>query len=74
VEDCDGERYTREGRNGELKLAGREENSKESVLINIDEPVGSQVFAEVHTTRIRGLRTEEDIGVNEGRISLPRCV
>jgi hypothetical protein len=74
VEDGDGERYTREGRDGELKLAGREDDSKESVMINIDERVGSQVLAEVHTTRIRGLRTEEDIGVNEGRISLPRWV
>jgi hypothetical protein len=74
VEDGDGERYTREGRDGELKLAGREDDYKESVVINIDERVGSQVFAEVHTALIRGLRTEEEIGVNEGRVSLPRWV
>jgi hypothetical protein len=42
--------------------------TKESVLINIDERVGSQVLEEVYTTRIRGFRTEEDIGVDEGRI------
>jgi hypothetical protein len=74
VEDGDRERLTREGRDGELELAGREDDSKESVLVNIDERVGSHVLAEVHTTRIRGLRTEEDIGVDEGRISLPRWV
>jgi hypothetical protein len=74
VEDGDRERYTRVGRDGELKLAGREDDSKESVLMNIDERVGSQVLSEVHTTRIRGLRTEEDIGVDEGRISFPRWV
>jgi hypothetical protein len=71
VEDGDRERYTQEGRDGELKFAGREDDSKESVLINIDKRVGSQVFAEVHTTLIRGLRTEDDIGVDEGRISFP---
>jgi hypothetical protein len=65
VEDGDGEKYTREGRDGELNLAGREDDSKESVLININERVSSQVLAEVHTTRILGLRTEEDIGVDE---------
>jgi hypothetical protein len=63
VEDGDREMYTREGKDGELKLAGREDD-KESVLMNIDERVGSKVLAEVHTTRIRGLRTEEDIGVD----------
>jgi hypothetical protein len=52
------------GGDGELKLAGREDDSKESVLINIDERMGSQVLAEVYTTRIRGLRTEEDIRMN----------
>jgi hypothetical protein len=71
VEDGDRERYTQEGRDGELKFAGREDDSKESVLINIDKRVGSQVFPEVHTTLIRGLRTEDDIGVDEGRISFP---
>jgi hypothetical protein len=74
VEDGDRERYIREGRDGELKLAGQEDDSKESVMINIDERVGSQVFAEVHTTRIRGLRTEDDIGVDEGLISCSRWV
>jgi hypothetical protein len=64
VEYGDRERYTREGRDGKSKLAGREDDSKESVLINVDERVGSQVLAEVHKTRIRGLRIEEDIGVN----------
>jgi hypothetical protein len=74
VEDGDGERYTREGIDGELKLAGREDDSEESVLINIDERMGSQVLAEVQTTRIRRFRTEEDIRINEGRISFPRGV
>jgi hypothetical protein len=68
VEDGDGKRYAREGSDGELKLRGREDDSKESVLINIDEKMGSQVLAEVHTTRIRGLRTEKGITMNEGRI------
>jgi hypothetical protein len=40
VEDGDVKWYTREGRDGELKLAGREDNSKESILINIDERMG----------------------------------
>jgi hypothetical protein len=74
VEDGHRERYGMEGRDGELKLAGREDDSKESVLINIDMRVGSQVFAEVHTTQIRGLCNEDDIGVDEGRISFPRWV
>jgi hypothetical protein len=65
MDDGDRERCTLEGRDGELKLAGREEDSKESVLIDIDERVGSQVLAEVHTTRIRGFRSEDDIGVDE---------
>jgi hypothetical protein len=51
-----------------LKLAGRDDDYKESVLIKIDERIGSQVFSEVYTTRIRGLRTEEDKRMNEGRI------
>jgi hypothetical protein len=74
VDDGDRERYTLDGRDGELKLAGREDDSKESVLINIDERVGSQVLVEVYTTRIRGFLTEEDIRMNEGRISFPRGV
>jgi hypothetical protein len=74
VEDGDRKRYIREGRDGEFKLAGREDDSKESVLINIYERMGSQVLAEVYTTRIRGLRTEKDIRKNEGRISFPRGV
>jgi hypothetical protein len=74
VEDGDGKRYTSEGRDGELKLAGRKEDSKESVLINIEERMGSQVLAEVYKTRIRGFRTEKDIRTNEGRISFPRGV
>jgi hypothetical protein len=74
VENGNGKRFTREGRDGELKLAGRDDDSKESVLINIDERMGSQVLAEVYTTRIRGLLTENDIRTNEGRISFPRWV
>jgi hypothetical protein len=40
VEEGDGERYSRVGRDGELKLAGREDESKESVLIIIDGRMG----------------------------------
>jgi hypothetical protein len=74
VDDGDREKYTLEGRDGELKLAGREDDPKKSVMIDIDERVGYQVFAEVPTTRIRGLRTEDDIEVDEGRILFPRWV
>jgi hypothetical protein len=79
VEDGDGERYTRKGAMGSLNSRegmttprGGDDDSKESILINIDERIGSQVLSEVYTTRIRGLRTEEDIRMNEGRISFPR--
>jgi hypothetical protein len=74
LDDGDGEWYTREGQDGDLKLAGREYDSKESVLINIDERMASQVLAEVCTTLIRGLRIAEDIRMDEGRISFPRGV
>jgi hypothetical protein len=40
VDDGDREKYTLEGRDGELKLAGREDDPKKSVMIDIDERVG----------------------------------
>jgi hypothetical protein len=74
LDDGDGEWYTREGRDSELKLAGRKDKSNEYILININERMASKVFAEVGTTWIRGLRTEEEIRMDEGRISFPRGV
>ena len=56
--DGDWELYTREGRDGKLKFVGRKNDTNESVLIDIDERVISQVLAEVFTTRIRGLCKE----------------
>ena len=58
MDDGDGERYTREGRDGKLKFVGRKNDTKESVLIDIDERVISQVLAEVFTNLIRGFRTD----------------